>query len=164
MSPSGEETALAVMDDDGWGSAITTAPVTLARLTAYLNAKHRYEDLVSIWGRTTAPGAPVPAVIREAGARVDALKAAGGYGGPDDPPCCQRYGFLHEPGFSQAGCRLPATAVSWQWPAGKTFGELSPAERIIATRRAARQLQAELERAAPAITEIMNTETEQEGK
>jgi hypothetical protein len=49
----------------------------------------------------------------------------------------------------------PALEIIWHWPAGKTFGELSPADRAIASRQAARQLQAELERIAPAISAIM---------
>jgi hypothetical protein len=49
-------------------------------------------------------------------------------------------------------------APAWAWPAGKTFGELSPADKAAASRQAAGQLQAELERAAPAIAEILKDE------
>lgn len=42
------------------------------------------------------------------------------------------------------------------WPAGKTFGELTPAQQKAATRRAAGQLQDELQAAAPAISQIMD--------
>jgi hypothetical protein len=95
--------ALAVMDDDGFGCAITATPLTRARLGAYLEAKHQYEDLVLVWART--PGEPVPPTVRQAEARVQALKEEGGAGGPGDPLCCQRRGFLHEPAFSVTGCR-----------------------------------------------------------
>jgi hypothetical protein len=168
MSLTGDALALAVMDDDGFGCAITSAPVTLARLTAYLDAKHAYEDMVDAQGPAHNPGDPWPASVKAAGAHVHELKLAGGYAGPDGPWCCREYGYLHEPAFSLPGCRwLSSTTTdtappAWRWPAGKTFGELSPAERALETRQAARQLQAELERAAPAIAEIMNTTKEGE--
>jgi hypothetical protein len=42
------------------------------------------------------------------------------------------------------------------WPAGKTFGELTPAQKIAAGKRAAAQLQDELQRNAPAISAAMD--------
>jgi hypothetical protein len=42
------------------------------------------------------------------------------------------------------------------WPAGKTFGELSPAQRRAAVTRAAAQLQAELDASAEHIGRIMD--------
>jgi hypothetical protein len=42
---------------------------------------------------------------RQAGARVDALKAEAGVALPGEPECCQRYGRLHLPVFAVSGCR-----------------------------------------------------------
>ena len=43
------------------------------------------------------------------------------------------------------------------WPAGKTFGELTPAQKIAAGKRAAAQLQDELQRNSAAISAAMDT-------
>jgi hypothetical protein len=64
---------------------------------------------------------------------------------------------MDDDGFGCAIITAPEPRA-WRWPAGKTFGQLSPAERLIASRRSARQLQDHLERAAPAITEILEQE------
>jgi hypothetical protein len=109
MSITGDTLALAVMDDDGWGCAITSTSLA-DQLEAYLEAKHRYEYLVLKWAHT--PGDPVPAAVKQAGSRMDTLKEAGGYGGPGDPLCCRRYGFLHEPAFSVPGCRWLTAAAT----------------------------------------------------
>lgn len=50
-----------------------------------------------------------------------------------------------------ASCPVHGTA----WPAGKTFGELTAAQRAAAVGRAAGQLQAELTAAAPAIAAVL---------
>ena len=44
------------------------------------------------------------------------------------------------------------------WPPGKTFGELTPAQRQAAIRRTARQLEAELQANAAAIGRIMDAD------
>jgi hypothetical protein len=98
---------LTVLTDDGrtfvrHGSAVL--PVITEELAAYLTAKEEYENLVAKWGRDMTPGGPVPAAIKAAEARVNALKTAGGEGGPGDAPCCREYGKLHEPVFSLLGC------------------------------------------------------------
>lgn len=82
-------------------------------LAEYLDAKHAYEDLVTAWGGTMTPGDPVPENVKQAEAQVAQLKAAGGYGGPDDAACCRKYGFLHEPAFARPGCQ-------WHEPAPET--------------------------------------------
>ena len=46
-------------------------------------------------------------------------------------------------------------AAEHEWPAGKTFGELTPAQKANAARRAGKQLEAELKVAGPAIEAIM---------
>lgn len=86
----------------GGGWFVRPAPSLPDALNEYLAAKHAYENLVSEWAHD--PGDPVPAVIKSAEARVDALKEAAGYAGPDGPICCRRYGFLHEPLISEPGC------------------------------------------------------------
>lgn len=85
-----------------------------ARLTEYLAAKRRHEDLVAEHARSGwTPGDPWPEHVKRAEARVNELKAAGGYGGPDDAACCRKYGFLHEPSYSRAGCRwLPVPGAA----------------------------------------------------
>lgn len=106
------ELALAVMDDDGAGCAITSTPALPDGLSGYLAAKHAYEDLVAGWGRTMTPGDPVPAAVKQAEALADALKQAGGYAGPDGAACDRRYGFLHEPVFSMPGCWQDAASLA----------------------------------------------------
>jgi hypothetical protein len=49
----------------------------------------------------------------------------------------------------------PADAEAFVWPAGKTFGELSPAERRAAGRQAAARLERELVANADAIAEVL---------
>jgi hypothetical protein len=71
-------------------------------MAEYLAAKGEWERLVIECSR---PGAAPELRGHLAEARFDALKAAGGEGGPDDPLCCQRYGRLHSPTFSVTGCR-----------------------------------------------------------
>jgi hypothetical protein len=80
-------------------------PATREQLAQYLGAKHAYEDLVTGHARSGwKPGDPWPEHVRQAEARLDELKAAGGYAGPDGPKCCRKYGHLHEPAFSWPGC------------------------------------------------------------
>jgi hypothetical protein len=45
--------------------------------------------------------------------------------------------------------------MSWTWPEGKTFGELSAADKRIAAQRAGAQLERELIAMAPAIERVM---------
>src|ERR1700722_6666146 len=73
-------------------------------MAEYLAAKGEWERLIRECSR---PGAApeLRGQLAAAEARFDALKAAGGEGGPDDPLCCQRYGRLHSPTFSVTGCR-----------------------------------------------------------
>jgi hypothetical protein len=89
-----------------------------ARLAEYLAAKARYEDLVAEWGKTMTPGDPVPEYVHKAETRVDDLKEAGGYAGPDGPPCCRKYGYLHEPAYAKPGCRWE-TVTSPNIPGGQ---------------------------------------------
>jgi hypothetical protein len=105
MSINADTLALARMDDDGYGCAITAIPVTPERLSRYLEVKHAYEAIIDKWGRTMTPGDPVPAAAKRIETLVNEIKDSGGYGGPSDPACCERYGFLHEPAFSTARCR-----------------------------------------------------------
>jgi hypothetical protein len=74
-------------------------------MAGYLAACDEWERLVAEWGTTGKPGDAMPEAVKLAGARVDALKAVAGEGGPGDPLCCRRYGRLHRPAFSVAGCR-----------------------------------------------------------
>jgi hypothetical protein len=85
--------------------------IMAARLTEYLAAKRRYEDLVAEHAKSGwAPGDPWPEYVTKAEARVDELKDAGGYAGPDGPACCQKYGYLHEPSFARDACRWSGRA------------------------------------------------------
>lgn len=43
----------------------------------------------------------------------------------------------------------------WTWPEGKTFGQLTPAEKQLAARKAGAQLERELQAMAPAIERVM---------
>lgn len=45
---------------------------------------------------------------------------------------------------------------TWTWPEGKTFGELTPAERVIAARQAGERLEAELTANAEAIGRVLD--------
>lgn len=45
----------------------------------------------------------------------------------------------------------------WTWPPGKTFGELTAAEKIIAGRRASAQLERELQANAAAISAVLGS-------
>jgi hypothetical protein len=81
-------------------------------LSAYLAAKAASERLTAEWVSSGyKPGDPAPQYVRDAEARVGAMKRAAGEGGPDEPLCCQRYGRLHEPAFSVAGCRWGRVAA-----------------------------------------------------
>lgn len=51
---------------------------------------------------------------------------------------------------------IPLAEISTAWPAGKTFGELTPAQRRAASSRAAAQLQDELARNADAISRVLD--------
>ena len=107
MSIHEDDLAQMIADDDGMGCAITRTPAPVARdLARYLEAKHAYEDMVHQHALAVAraPGDPWPARIKQAEARVDAIKAAGGEGQPGNAPCCRRYGRLHEPVISLPGC------------------------------------------------------------
>jgi hypothetical protein len=106
MSITEEDLAGMIMEDDGFGCAITTTPLTRADLDAYLAVKTRYEGLVAEWGTTMTPGVTQPTPAMRAGeAALDAMKDFAGWGGPHDPLCCQRYSFLHHPAVSVRGCR-----------------------------------------------------------
>jgi hypothetical protein len=74
-------------------------------LAAYLAAKAASERLNEEWGRTSALGEELPADVKRAEARVDAMKRAAGAAGPEEPLCCQSFSRLHEPVFSVRGCR-----------------------------------------------------------
>lgn len=54
------------------------------------------------------------------------------------------------------GCAITSASEPWQWPAGKTFGQLSRTDRRIAIQRAAAQLQIELTRNAAAIMAVLD--------
>jgi hypothetical protein len=49
--------------------------------------------------------------------------------------------------------------VDWTWPAGKSFGELSPAGKREAARRASEQIARELAANAEAISRVMDSVT-----
>jgi hypothetical protein len=72
-------------------------------LARYLEAKGEYHKLVAEWSHT--PGDRVPEAVKAAEARWLGMKDEAGEAGPGDPLCCQRYGKLHAPSFSVAGCR-----------------------------------------------------------
>lgn len=48
------------------------------------------------------------------------------------------------------------------WPEGKTFGELTPAQRRAATERAVSQLQDQLTAAAPGIARVLAASEDEE--
>src|ERR1700723_2199201 len=92
---SGQRTVVNCTEDDLWALETRITARRNAQLAEYLAVKYEWERLVRQYA--VAPGEP--AELREqchqAEARMDALKAAAGEGGPDDPLCCQRYSKLH---------------------------------------------------------------------
>jgi hypothetical protein len=84
---------------------MSATPEDLALLGEYVAAREEYERLISKFGPAHTPGQDWPAVVYQAGDRVDALKDAAGEPQPGDPLCCQRYGRLHLPEFALQGCR-----------------------------------------------------------
>jgi hypothetical protein len=113
-------------------------------MAEYLAARDEWERLVAEWATTGKPGDAMPGAVKLAEARVDALKAAAGEGGPGDPLCCQRYGRLHRPTFSVPGCRWyemsqqraysKLTAAPFGISAGKAEAALKYALRLGARR------------------------------